>query len=63
MLPAQRGNVGEQSVGHVDATVTQVTGGTVEIDGVPQDDGRDDEVEAGSAVPLVTWPDVPRGSG
>ena len=30
-----------------------MTGGTVEVDGVPQDDGRDDQVEAGCPVPLV----------
>jgi hypothetical protein len=53
MLPAQRGDMGEQGVGHVDAAVTQMAGGAVEIDCVPQDDGRDDEVEAGGAVSLV----------
>lgn len=45
--------MGEQGVGHVDAALAQVVGGPVEIDGVPQDDGRDDKVEAGGAVPLV----------
>lgn len=53
MLPAQRGDMGEQGVGHVGAAVTQMAGGAVEIDCVPQDDGRDDEVEAGGAVSQV----------
>ena len=43
--------MGGQGVGHVDATVTQVTGGGIEIDGVPQDDSRDDQVEARVTCP------------
>ncbi len=53
MFPTQWSDMEEQGVGYVDATVTQMTGGPVEIDGVLQDDGRDDQVEAGGAVPLV----------
>lgn len=53
MLPAQRGDMGEQGIGDVDAALAQVAGGAVEINGVPQDDGRDDEVKTGCPVPLV----------
>lgn len=52
-LPAHWSNMGEQGVGHVDAVLAQVAGSAVEIDDVPQDDGRDDQVEAGCSVPLV----------
>jgi hypothetical protein len=45
--------MGEQGVWHVDAPVAQVTDGAVEIDCVPQDDCRDDEIEAGGAMSLV----------
>ena len=53
MLPAQRGDMGEQGIGHVYTALTQMAGGPVEMDGVPKDDGRHDEVETGGAVLLV----------
>lgn len=45
--------MGKQSVRHIDLALTQVADGAFEIDGVPQDDGRHDEVETGGTVPLV----------
>ncbi|MDG5973458.1 hypothetical protein JAGODDHD_04228 [Sphingomonas paucimobilis] len=53
MLPAQRGDVGEQLVGHVDAAAAQMTDSSVEIDGVPERHGRGDEGQAGGAMALV----------
>ena len=42
MLPAERSDVGQEIVGHVDALATKVVHRTVEIDGVPEDDGGGD---------------------
>ena len=52
MLPAERGQVGEQVVGNL-LDLAQGGNGALEISRVPQDDGGDEEVEAGSAVLLV----------
>jgi hypothetical protein len=40
-------------MGHVDIAVAQVADGAFEIDGVPEDDPRHDELETGGTVPLV----------
>jgi len=46
MAPGQRGDLGEELVGDVDALSLYEADSAAEIDGVPQDDGVDDEVEA-----------------
>ena len=53
MLPAERRDVGDKFVGHCLATGAQFLHGAPEIDGVPEDDGGDGEIEAGRAVTLV----------
>ena len=53
MLPAQRGDMGEQLVGHIDAVSAQMPDGSVEINGVPERHGRSGEVWARGAMPLV----------
>ena len=53
MLPAERRGMGEKLVGNVFAARAQLIDGAAEIDGVPEDDGGDGEVEAGCAVALV----------
>src|SRR3546814_8526871 len=53
MLPAQRGDVGEQFVGHVDAAAAQMTDGAVEIEGIPERHGRGGEGQAGCTMELV----------
>ena len=52
MLPAKRGEVGEEVVRHV-LGPAQRSDGLLEIAGVPQDDSGDDQVEAGCPVLLV----------
>ena len=53
MLPAQRGDVGEQHVGYIGARRPQVTDGPVEVNGIPERDCGRDQGQPGSAVPLV----------
>ena len=52
MLPAERRQVGEKVIGNVLA-LAQGTDRAVQIARVPQGDGRDEKVEAGSAMLLV----------
>lgn len=53
MLPAQRRDMGEQFVGHVDTADAQLLDGAVEIEGIPQRDSRSDKGQAGGAMALV----------
>ena len=59
MLPAERGNVGEQLIGRSFGLGAKLGDGVVEVDGVPEDDGGDREVEAGGTVALVFEGAVP----
>jgi hypothetical protein len=62
VLPAERGNVGEQLIGRSFGLGPKLGDGVVEVDGVPEDDGGDREVEAGGTVALVfegAVPDLP----
>ena len=52
MLPAERGEVGEQPVRDQVAVATRGIQRSAEIDGVPQCDGRGDQGEAAGAVLL-----------
>ena len=52
MLPAERGQVSQQTIGDV-LRLTQGGDGALEISRVPKDDRGDEEVEAGGAVLLV----------
>ena len=53
MLPSERRDVGEKLVGNDFAARAQLVDGAAEIDGVPENDGGDGEIEAGGAVALV----------
>ena len=53
VLPAERGDVGEQLIADDLAAGTQLVNGAPEIDGVPEDDGRNGQIEAGSPVSLI----------
>ena len=53
VLPAERGDVGEQIVADGLAPGAQFGCGAAEIDGVPQDHGGDGEIEAGRPVFLI----------
>ncbi len=53
MLPAERSDVGEKLVGNDFAARTQFVDGAGEIDGVPENDGGDGEIEAGGAIALI----------
>src|SRR5690606_37330405 len=48
VLPAQRRDVLQQSVGNIPAPLAQMSRCPAEIDGIPMNDGADHEVEAGS---------------
>src|SRR5690349_21568276 len=50
MAPWDGGYLGEQVVLNVDALLPDEADGSALIDGVPQDDGVDDEVEPAGAV-------------
>ena len=52
VLPAERRQMGEKVIGNV-LGLAQGGDRAVQITGVPQGDGRDEKVEAGSAVLLV----------
>ncbi len=52
MLPSERGEVGQQVIGHL-LDLAQGGDGAFEVAGVPQDDRGDEQVEAGGAVLLV----------
>jgi len=52
MFPAERGQVGQNGSGYV-FELAQNIDGAFQISGVPKDDGRDDEIEAGGAVLLI----------
>jgi len=52
MLPAQRGQVSQQDIWDV-FRLSQNLDGAFEISGIPKNDRRNDEVEAGSAVLLI----------
>ena len=45
--------MGEKLVGNNFTSQTQLVDGATEIDGVPEDNGGDGEIEAGGAVALV----------
>ena len=47
VLPTERRDVLEQIVRNMPALLPQMGSGTAEIDGVPVDDGADDQIEAG----------------
>src|SRR5271170_6539970 len=53
VLPPERRQVGEKAIGNV-LGLAQGSDRAVQIAGVPQSDGRDEEVEAGRAVLLVS---------
>ena len=59
VLPAERGNVGEQLIGRSFGLGAKLSDGVLEVDGVPEDDGGDREVEAGGTVALVFEGAVP----
>jgi hypothetical protein len=46
MVPRQRRNLGESSIGDDGVLLAYEADGTAQVDGVPQDDCVDDEVEA-----------------
>jgi hypothetical protein len=52
VLPAERRKVGEQMVGDVLA-LPQSGDGALQVARIPQDDGGDEQIEAGGAVLLV----------
>ena len=53
MLPAERCDVSEQIVGHMDALGAKMLDGPVEVDGVPVDDGGGEQAQARRAETLV----------
>lgn len=53
MFPAERSDAGQEPVRDVDTLSSQMIDGAAEIDGVPEDDSRGDEVEPGRPMPLV----------
>jgi len=59
VLPAERGNVGEQFIGQRFAFGAKLGNGVTEVDGVPEDDGGDREVKARGTVALVFEGAVP----
>jgi hypothetical protein len=59
VLPAERGNVGEQLIRQRLALGAKLCNGTAEVDGVPKDDGGDREVEARGTVALIFEGTVP----
>ena len=52
MFPAERRQMGQHGSGYV-FELAQNIDGAFQISGVPKDDGRDDEIEAGGAVLLI----------
>jgi hypothetical protein len=59
MLPAQRGNVGEQVIGQSFGLGAKLGNGVAEVDGAPKDDGGDRVVKARGTVALVFEGAVP----
>lgn len=53
MLPPQRGQILQQRIVQSLAVGTQSTGGTLQIDRVPQHDGRRHQIEAAGPVALL----------
>lgn len=53
VFPAERVYVAEQRVGQSFALGAELGDGVVEIDGIPEDDGGDCEVQTGCPVPLI----------
>ena len=53
MFPTERRNMLEQSVGDLPAVLPEVGDGATEIDGVPMDNGADDQIQAGSTEGLA----------
>src|SRR5215472_6319017 len=53
VLPAERGDMGQQVIRNGNALHFKLPHGAVEIDGVPMDDGRGDQAEARGAEALV----------
>ncbi|BDV36199.1 hypothetical protein SS37A_37290 (plasmid) [Methylocystis iwaonis] len=53
MLPAKQRDMGKQIVTDSFAIGAQFGDGVAEIDRVPKDDRRDDEIEAGGSVALI----------
>ena len=52
MFPTQRGQVGQQRIGNIFGPAQNIDG-AFEVSGVPKDDRRHDEIEAGGAVLLI----------
>jgi hypothetical protein len=52
MFPAERGQVGQLRIADVFEPAQNI-GGAFEVPGVPENDRRDDEIEAGGAVLLI----------
>jgi hypothetical protein len=62
VLPAERGNVGEQFVGQSFGLGAKLSNGVAEVDRIPEDDCGNGEVEARGAVALAfegAVPDLP----
>ncbi len=53
MLPAERRDMSEKIVTDPFSIGAQFSNGVAEIDSVPEDDGRDDEIEARSPIALI----------
>lgn len=53
MVPAQRRDMGEQFVLHLDIAGAQMPDGAVEIDRVPAGDGRGEKGQPGGTMALV----------
>lgn len=53
MRQAQRRDVGEQFVRHLDTAGAQMPDGAVEIDGAPERDGCEEQGQAGGTIALV----------
>ena len=53
MLPSERRDMGKQLIRNDFAARTQFVDGAAEIEGVPENDGGDGEIEARGAIALV----------
>jgi hypothetical protein len=53
VLPSERGDMSKQGIADDLALRTQLIDGAPKIDGIPEDDGRDGEIEARGPVSLI----------